>query len=193
MQTRDNDHYGEERGATPDEVLVVAAILGDLKAFNELVVRYAQAVNRVVRTIVKASFAEDIAQESWLLAFKALPSIDDPTKFGSWLMAIARNRALRYQEKEVRRSSHRVAFDGFLIEQISALQQPITSRFEEKDYVQKALDQLPEQISIVLRLRFYDSMPLKRIGAFLGVPESTVKWRIFKGKQLLREQFQTHN
>lgn len=193
MSTRENGHYEEGTAVTPDEVLVVAAILGDLKAFNELVVRYAQAVIRVVRNIVKEPFAEDIAQESWLLAFKALPSIDEPTKFGSWLMTIARNRALRYNEKEMRRSSHRVPYDDFLVEQFSALQQPATARFEEKDYVQQALDQLPEEISIVLRLRFYDGMPLKRIGAFLDISLSTVKWRVHRGKQLLREQFQTHN
>ena len=195
VSKRESDHLKEDskrREVTPDEVLVVAAILGDLKAFNELVPRYAHAVMRVVRGIVKEAFAEDIAQESWLLAFKALPSIDDPSKFASWLMAIARNRALRYKEKENRRSSHQVAYDGFLIEQFSALQQPMAARFEEKEYVQQALDQLPKEISMVLRLRFYDGMPLKRIGAFLGVPESTVKWRIHRGKQLLREQFQTH-
>lgn len=196
MSKRESEkHAGGQKGqeATPDEVLVVAAILGDLKAFNELVFRYAQAVLRVVRGVVKEAFAEDIAQESWLLAFKALPSIDDPSKFASWLMAIARNRALRYREKENRRSSHHVAYDEFLIEQISALQQPVAKRFEEKDYVQQALDQLPENISMVLRLRFFDGMPLKRIGSFLDIPESTVKWRIHKGKQLLKEQFQTHN
>ena len=135
MSRSDNEQYdgrSDGRKATPDEVLVVAAILGDLKAFNELVIRYAHAVLRVVRGIVKEAFAEDIAQESWLLAFKALPSIDDPSKFASWLMAITRNRALRFKEKESRRSSHRVAYDGFLIEQFSALQQPMSARFERK-------------------------------------------------------------
>ena len=193
MSERDNEHKDVEhsrRAATPDEVLVVAAILGDLKAFNELVTRYAQAVVRVVRRVVGATNAEDVAQEAWLLAFKALPSIDDPTKFASWLMVIARNRALRYQEKESRRSMHRVAFDGFLIEQLSALQYKKTPRFEEEEFVQQALDKLPENISMVLRMRFYDEMPLKRIGAFLDVPVSTVKWRIHRGKQLLKEQFE---
>ena len=41
---------------------------------------------------------------------------------------------------------------------------------------------------MALRLRFLDEMPLKRIAAFLGVPVSTVKWRVHRGKQLLREQ-----
>ena len=51
-----------------------------------------------------------------------------------------------------------------------------------------ALENVPADYALVLRLRFFDEMPLKRIGAFLGAPLSTVKWRIHRGKQLLREQ-----
>ena len=62
---------------SPDELLVVAAILGNLEAFEELVVRYRPAVVRLARTIVGADHAEDVAQDSLLLAFKALPGIGD--------------------------------------------------------------------------------------------------------------------
>ena len=177
---------------TPDEVLVVAAILGDLKAFNELVKRYAQAVLRVARNVTGRGSAEDIAQESWLLAFKALPSIEHPERFAAWLKVITRNRALRYREQENTRKARHVAFDSFLIEQLSALQKPVQRQREEEEFVKDALDRLPEDISVVFRMRYYDEMPLKRIGAFLGVPESTIKWRIHRGKQLLREQFNSH-
>ena len=56
------------------------------------------------------------------------------------------------------------------------------------DVIERALEALPERERTILRLRFFDEMPLKRIGAFLGAPLSTVKWRIHRGKQLLREQ-----
>jgi RNA polymerase sigma-70 factor (ECF subfamily) len=49
---------------------------------------------------------------------------------------------------------------------------------------------MPAAYALVLRLRFLDEMPLKRISAFLGVPVSTVKWRVFKGKELLRDKMQ---
>ena len=61
---------------SPDEVLVLGAILGDLKAFEELVLRYRPAVVRLARTVVGADDAEDVAQDALLLAFKALPTIE---------------------------------------------------------------------------------------------------------------------
>ena len=57
----------------PDEVLVVAAILGDLDAFDELAARYRAAVVRTAQAIVGREDAEDVAQDALLLAFKALP------------------------------------------------------------------------------------------------------------------------
>lgn len=76
----------------PDEVLVVAAILGDFDAFDDLVSRYRAAVVRAAQAIVGREDAEDVAQDALLLAFKALPSIEDPGKFAAWLSA---NRASR--------------------------------------------------------------------------------------------------
>ena len=66
---------------SPDELLVIAAILGNLEAFEQLVVRYRPAVVRLERAIVGVDDAEDVAQESVLLAFKALPTIEEPRKF----------------------------------------------------------------------------------------------------------------
>src|SRR5215510_4770692 len=83
----------------PDEVLVVAAIVGDLAAFDELVLRYRPAVVRLAQSIVGREYGEDIAQDALLLAFKALPSIEDPRKFAAWLSAIARHRALRFGKR----------------------------------------------------------------------------------------------
>ena len=81
------------RDESPDELLVLAAILGNLEAFEELVLRYRPAVVRLARTIVGTDYAEDVAQDSLLLAFKALPGIEEPRKFAAWLSAITRHRA----------------------------------------------------------------------------------------------------
>ena len=58
---------------------------------------------------------------------------------------------------------------------------------EENKALEYALDQISQEYALILRLRFLDEMPLKRISALLDVPISTVKWRIYKGKQLLKE------
>ena len=173
------------RSESPDELLVVAAILGNLDAFEELVLRYRPAVVRLARTIVGADYAEDVAQDSLLLAFKALPGIEEPSKFAAWLSAITRHRALRFSKSETAHHSKRVPLDEALLEKIEALAKPLADK-ERDEAMIKALDSLAADYAMPLRLRFLDEMPLERIAAFMGVPLSTVKWRIHYGKKLLR-------
>jgi len=175
----------------PDEMLVVASILGDLEAFDELASRYRAAAVRAAQSIVGREDAEDVAQDSLLLAFKALPSIEDPTKFAAWLAAITRNRAFRFIQMERERQTRRVELDEVLLERVSALARPLVDEREADDELALALEKVPDDYALVLRMRFLDELPLKRIAAFLGVPVSTVKWRVHRGKQLLREMIET--
>jgi RNA polymerase sigma-70 factor (ECF subfamily) len=192
---------------SPDEVLVLGAILGNLEAFEELVLRYRPAVVRLARTVVGADDAEDVAQDALLLAFKALPTIEEPSRFAAWLSAITRHRALRFSQSQDKHLRRRVAIDEALVERIGALATPFnpaalttpltnaatsTSKAledrERDEQMFSALDSLPADYAMPLRLHFLDDMPLKRIAAFMGVPLSTVKWRIHHGKKLLREK-----
>ena len=175
------------RSESPDEVLVIAAILGNLEAFEELVVRYRPAVVRLARTIAGADHAEDVAQDSLLLAFKALPGIEEPRKFPAWLSAITRHRAFRFTKSETAQMSKRVALDEALLEKIEALAKPLAEKERDEEMI-AALESLPSDYAMPLRLRFLDEMPLNRIAAFMGIPLSTVKWRIHHGKKLLKEK-----
>jgi len=175
------------RSESPDEVLVIAAILGNLEAFEELVVRYRPAVVRLARTIVGADHAEDVAQDSLLLAFKALPGIEEPRKFPAWLSAITRHRALRFSKSETAQMKKRVPLDEALLENIEALAKPLAEKERDEEMIE-ALETLPSDYAMPLRLRFLDEMPLNRIAAFMGIPLSTVKWRIHHGKKLLKEK-----
>lgn len=174
----------------PDEMLVVASILGDLEAFDELASRYRAAAVRAAQSIVGREEAEDVAQDALLLAFKALPSIEDPKKFAAWLAAITRNRAFRFIQTERERLTRRVELDEVLLERVSALARPFVDEREADRELALALERVPADYALVLRMRFLDELPLKRIAAFLGVPVSTVKWRAHRGKQLLREQIE---
>ena len=68
---------------------------------------------------------------------------------------------------------------------VEALARPLADKERDEEMIQ-ALDSLPADYAMPLRLRFLDEMPLDRIAAFMGVPLSTVKWRIHHGKKLLR-------
>jgi RNA polymerase sigma-70 factor (ECF subfamily) len=173
----------------PDEMLALAAILGDLRSFDALVLRYRAAAYRVAQSIAGNELAEDAVQESLLLAFKALPSIEEPAKFASWLYAITRRVALRMSQRSQQERSRRVDLDEALIEHSEAFARPLVARdtFEEA-WVRAAIDELDEDHRLILKLRFYDEMPLKRIADFLDLPLTTVKWRLRRAKQLLREK-----
>jgi RNA polymerase sigma-70 factor (ECF subfamily) len=181
------DVMAQADAGTPDEILVVAAILGDLTAFDELVIRYRPAVIRTAQMIVPRDDVEDVAQEALLLAFKALPSLEEPKKFPAWLHAITRNSAIRFLQRE-RRHNDCVALDEAILEQVPALNRPLPGDGADEE-LQDALDSIPRDHAIALRLHFLDDMPLMRIAGFLGVSLATVKWRIYRGKILLRAQF----
>jgi RNA polymerase sigma-70 factor, ECF subfamily len=173
----------------PDEILVVAAIVGDLRAFDQLVLRYRPAVVRLAQSIVGREHAEDVAQDALLLAFKALPTIEEPRKFAAWLSTITRHRATRFSKRESTQQSRNVALDEVLIENLEALTGPVIDKIEDDD-LKQSLEAAPAAYALVLKLRFLDDMPLKRIAGFLGVPLSTVKWRLHQGKKFLRKQLE---
>jgi RNA polymerase sigma-70 factor (ECF subfamily) len=83
--------------------------------------------------------------------------------------------------------SKRVALDEALLEKIEALAKPLAEKERDEEMI-AALESLPSDYAMALRLRFLDEMPLKRIAAFMGIPLSTVKWRIHHGKKLLKEK-----
>jgi RNA polymerase sigma-70 factor (ECF subfamily) len=179
----------DARSEPPDEILVVAAIVGDLGAFDQLVLRYRPAVVRLAQSIVGREHAEDVAQDALLLAFKALPTIEEPRKFAAWLSTITRHRATRFSKRESTEQSRSVALDELLIENLEALTEPVIDKIEDED-LKQSLEAAPAAYALVLKLRFLDDMPLKRIAAFLGVPLSTVKWRLHQGKKFLRKQLE---
>ena len=131
----------------PDEMLVLAAILGNLDAFDELVLRYRAAAVRVAQQIVGRDDAEDVAQDALLLAFRALPSIEEPSKFAAWLSAITRNRAMRIGKRESSHQRNRVVLDEVLLEEVEALSRPFVQ--EGNDELALALENLPPDYALV--------------------------------------------
>jgi RNA polymerase sigma-70 factor (ECF subfamily) len=156
---------------------------GDADAFDELTRRHRARAILAARSIVGSSFAEDVAQEAFLLAFKSLRTLDDPAKFAPWFRVIVRRAAERFRSRnrpeEARRgNAHPVeAADPPAAE-------PEADRLCE---LLVALEQIPSKYAAVLRLHFLNEVPLGGVSKILCIPVSTVKWRIHRGKGVLRE------
>jgi RNA polymerase sigma-70 factor (ECF subfamily) len=177
-----------------DPELAMAATLGQMAAFDELVRRYRAAVVAVARRIV-GDAAEDVAQDALLLAFKALPQLDDPERFAGWLAAITRNRALRWARSSAQREDPRgVELDRVILEHTphlaAAPSEPERDlvRAERGRELRAAVAELPDEIQLAVLLHYFEGLTAPRVAAFLELPPTTVKWRLHRGRQLLRER-----
>ncbi|MFA0745548.1 MAG: hypothetical protein LASZOEIN_002359 [Candidatus Fervidibacter sp.] len=178
----------EWRKVKEDVLVVLAAMAGDLEAFDELVRRYRPAVLAVAYQVSGSwDDAEDATQETFLTVLKALPSLRNPHKFGAWLHAIARHQAMRHLNHK-----QRWEFDELLLERWEAqVEEDSFERMEKRERYEelhKALQDLPEMYRLVIWLHYFEDMPLKRIASFLGVPLTTVKWRMHEAKRMLKER-----
>ncbi|MFI5386663.1 MAG: RNA polymerase sigma factor [Fimbriimonadales bacterium] len=167
-----------------EETLVIAAQAGDLAAFDILAQRYRQAAVTVARQTLPREVAEDAAQDSLLSAYKALPKLEDPRRFAAWFGAIVRHRARRLGRE---RSREPLALD----EVIAAYAPSIVARLHEDErskQVHCAVSALSEEIREPTELHYMQGWTAPQIAEFLLLPLSTVKWRLYTARRLLRNR-----
>ena len=181
--------HSEELTAASDAELIVAALAGDTEAFDVLVLRYRRAMLTVAQQIVRnPSDAEDVVQDALLLAFEALPQLDDLNRFGAWLHTITRNRAVRHFKNTIRYTPQEdmEPYVNRVTDPSDADPAVIYERKQARQDVRDAITELPAEFQEVLQLYYWAEMPQKRMAEFLSVPLTTVKWRLHKAKALLR-------
>jgi len=186
----------KQRGRYPnisDEQLVLNALLGDIEAFDELVSRYRGAVIVVAtQALGSREAAEDLAQESFLLAFKALPQLQEPARFGAWICAIARHRAWRVSRREARQEpTEDSKLDTLILRHsptLAACPEETLLRRSAQAEIRKHLSELPSEFQVVIQLRYFEEWPVAQIADFLSLPLTTVKWRLHRGRELLRRR-----
>lgn len=178
----------------PDETLVALTLLGSFAAFDELVRRYWGAAVVVAEQVLgNRAAAEDAAQEAFLLAFKALPQLQQPPRFAAWLCTIARHRARRMACREGRSEP----VEPNTLDRLIALNSTALAadpegeclRRERDDCLAAALRRIPPDQRTVLALYYGEEWPVARIARFLSLPITTIKWRLHQGRERLRRAF----
>jgi len=187
---------GSQRWQEYEDVeLVVECLVGNAAAFDGLVARYRPAVLATVLRLVPARpVAEDICQETFVRAFRALLHLRDPTRFAAWLHAIARREVIRHGPAEARAADH-APLDELDLQQGSghpvggaASGSSAVERWVEGEAIRQAMASLPEELQLVLTLRYWADLSLEQIAAYLGRPLSTVKWRLHRARLLMKQQ-----
>jgi uncharacterized protein len=176
---------------SPDDAALVARTLaGDREAFSPLLLRYYPSVLRLCRRLLGPSpAAQDVAQEAALQSFLGLAQLHEPDRFGAWLHAIAANLA-RMALRRRRLLSLDALTDGAPLAALwSAVPTPeeVHAAREVHDAIVAALGEL-SSVNREVAIGFYlEGYSYAELAELLGVPVSTVKGRLFKGRRLLRQ------
>ena len=176
---------------SPDDAALVARTLaGEREAFGPLLLRYYPSVLRLCRRLLGTSpAAQDIAQEAALQAFLGLARLHEPDRFGAWLHAIAANLARMALRRRRLLSLDALAEGGPLTVLWSAgapTPEEVHAAREAHDAIVAALGEL-SSVNREVAIGFYlEGYSYAELAVLLGVPVSTIKGRLFKGRQQLR-------
>lgn len=164
------------------DVELVAAVEFDLEAFGELIRRHQDFVyGAALRVVRNPVLAQDIAQDAFVRAHKALPGFRGQAAVRSWLYRIATNLALNAVQRRKEYPTEE-------------LPETVTSSGPEREtmrgamaaHMRAAIEELPEDLKIPLVLREYDSLSYVEISDELDVPLNTVRTRILRARRALR-------
>ena len=165
---------------------------GDYAAFNQIVSYYNNRAYYYALSILHNHHdAMDIAQESFVKAFRAIATFDNSKPFLPWLLRIIRNQCFNELKKKKRRAeSPGPKNDYIVLEKISAKTKTpyeIVVANELKDTIQKAIKKLPEAQREVVFLFHFQELTYEEIAEVMGIPVGTVMSRLFHGRKKLAE------
>jgi len=179
-----------------DEELVARSRGGDLDSFNQLVLRWERPIYALAyRVIGREEDARDVAQETFLRAFRALGGFKGQAKFSSWLYRITLNLCRDWIRRE-RRSNIAPVPEGVDIVELAGEATPsetiedLVSRKQLGEAVARAMALLPDEQRTAIILKEYHGLTFQEIADLLDCPLSTVKTRLYQGLTVLRRHMQ---
>ena len=178
-----------------DQQLVQRAQRGDLRAFDLLVLKYQGRIAALVgRYVSDAGEVEDVTQEAFIKAYRALGKFRGDSAFYTWLYRIAANAAKNHLVAKGRRPradatiEDAEGFDevGMLSE--SASPESLAMGGELAEVVESAMNELPDELRSALMLREFEGLSYDDIADVLGCPVGTVRSRIFRAREAIDQR-----
>jgi RNA polymerase sigma factor RpoE len=180
-----------------DQALVERAQGGDQHAFDLLVSKYQRKLERLLARFIRDSAeVEDVCQEAFIKAYRALPAFRGESAFYTWLYRIGINTAKNYLVSQGRRAPTSTEFDaneaeGFEdADQLRDIDTP-ESLLQSKQIgqtVNHAIDELPEELRTAIVLREIEGLSYEEISQTMGCPIGTVRSRIFRAREAVAEK-----
>lgn len=171
-----------------DVNLVQAAAGGDVEAFAQLVRTYTNAVCAIAYDVMRDyHLAQDIAQETFVKAYRSLPDLQHPDKFGSWLYAIATNLSIDHKRSQSRKSRLRGELEAIAAAETEVQSEDRLLQQEMRLDVRQALDGLDATSRTILLSYYVSEMTMPQIGRMLDMSVSAVESRMRRGRKALKE------
>lgn len=175
-----------------DQQLVERVQRGDKAAFDLLAIKYQRKLGRLISRFVRdPAEAEDVTQEAFIKAYRALPSFRGESAFYTWLYRIGINTAKNYLLANKRRAPTSTPFDAeesesfeeaSLLREVNTPENELMSK-QVVDVVQKSLQELPDDLRTALTLREIEGLSYEEIAGVMNCPVGTVRSRIFRARE----------
>ncbi len=178
-------------GDETDAALIAASVRGDTEAFGRLVSRYQQSTRRLAIALVGATDGDDVAQDSFVRAYRSLGSFRDGAAFEPWLRRIVVNQARNHH----RGSSRRVRREhldavGAVSPEPNGSPEGVIARHEQRRKIERVLVSMSERDRVVIVLRFLLDYSEQETAEMLGWPKGTVKSRTSRALDRLRAKLE---
>jgi len=180
-----------------DQQLVERAQRGEKQAFELLVLKYQRKLERLLSRIIRdPTEIEDVAQEAFIKAYRALPNFRGDSAFYTWLYRIGINTAKNYLIALGRRAPTSTEFDseeaeGFEdaagLRDINTPESELASK-QIAQTVNDAIAALPEELRTAITLRELDGLSYEEIAQIMNCPIGTVRSRIFRAREAVAEK-----
>jgi len=180
-----------------DQQLVERAQRGDKSAFELLVAKYQRKLARLLSRFIRdPAEVEDVAQEAFIKAYRALPSFRGESAFYTWLYRIGINTAKNYLVAMGRRAPTTTEFDsedaenfedGDQLRDVNTPENELMSK-QIAQTVNDTMEALPEELRTAIVLREIDGLSYEEIATVMNCPIGTVRSRIFRARETIGER-----
>jgi RNA polymerase sigma-70 factor, ECF subfamily len=177
-----------------DQQLVERAQRGDKHAFELLVAKYQRRLGRLISRFVRnAAEAEDVTQDAFIKAYRALPAFRGDSAFYTWLYRIGINTAKNHLVAQGRRAPTSTPFDSddaedfedaALLHEVATPENELMSK-QVVEVVNASLQELPDDLRTALTLREIEGLSYEEIAVVMNCPIGTVRSRIFRAREAI--------